>query len=177
MNKIRQLAIFAAVGFGCTYRTPEVHVPPTFSVVSPAGIDLTTVDVVARGERVSPEVAAHVKETVREILVGAVPQKEATSARLHVSARVEIYRSEDWVANAGRVDGCGAVPVVLAAPAGAKIEDESLAVELSIELDGRQYHGRGAARKEGSVYASARRRALAVALEQALENAAKQPTP
>ena len=50
-------------------------------------------------------------------------------------------------------------------------------VSLPMELDGRQYHGRGAAQKEGSVYASARRRALAVALEQALENAVKQPTP
>jgi hypothetical protein len=46
-----------------------------------------------------------------------------------------------------------------------------LSVDITITRDGRTFVGHGSADKRGSIYAPARKRALAVALDQALASA------
>lgn len=161
--------------FGCTYRTPEVHLPAAFPGFRADGLELGNVVVQDRGKEVSPEAAFNVRRTVREMLVDAAAERATSTEPTRVTVQVDVQRSEDWITNAGRVDGCGAVPFLVAAPTGTKIEDEALSVEVEVETNGRRFRGRGAGHKDGSVYASARRRALAVALDQALANAATHP--
>lgn len=135
--------------FGCTYRTPEVHLPSTFSGFRGDQLELVDVAVHDHGKDVSPETALNVKSTVREMLVGAAADRATSSDPPRVTGRVNITRSEDWMANidnAGKVDGCGAVaalPFMVAVPLGAKTEDEALVVELDIERSGRHFWGRG----------------------------------
>jgi hypothetical protein len=54
------------------------------------------------------------------------------------------------------------------APFGLVLERERLAVELRMDVGGKTLVGRGAANELGSLYSSARRKALAVALRRAL---------
>jgi hypothetical protein len=173
---MQRLLPFAFVAmFGCTYRTPDVHLPAAFPGFRADALELSSVVVHAHGQEVSSETAFNVRRTVREMLVDAASDRATSSQATRVTVRVDVQRSEDWVYNAGRTDGCGAVPFVFAAPTGTKIEDEALSVEVEIETNGRHFWGRGDAHKDGSLYAPARRRALAVALDEALANAAKHP--
>lgn len=57
-------------------------------------------------------------------------------------------------------------------PLGFTIEEQSASVDVSLDVGGRNDVGHGSARKRGSIYASARRRALAAALDAALADAA-----
>ncbi|MCA9643462.1 MAG: hypothetical protein KC492_22340 [Myxococcales bacterium] len=63
-------------------------------------------------------------------------------------------------------------PLLVAAPAGAMIEASDLTVDVDLEAGGQTFHGHGEANKNGSLYVDARRRALAVALDRALKDAA-----
>jgi hypothetical protein len=60
-------------------------------------------------------------------------------------------------------------------PAGMVYEEQALEVDLTVERDGHTWAGHGAAHRGGSIYAHARRRALAAAIDRALADAATRP--
>jgi hypothetical protein len=168
--KLRALVL--VVLLGCTYRTPQVHVPTAFLAGGSESVDVTDVVVLDRGEPAQPEVAKAVAESLRDMLDADASDRRPHPASTRMSLRVNLLASRDWVASAGRTDGCGAAAVVLVAPTGLKIEDAEVAIDAAVESNGHRYSGSGMAQKDGSIYVSARRRSLAVALNGALTAAA-----
>lgn len=161
-------ALLATRAFGCAYATPKVHLPETLPTLSAARADVTVAD---GAKSVPATLAADVRDDVTSILRTTGREGAATPAAVRIA--VDVRGSEDYVANAGSNDGCGAVGVGLAAPTGTKIGRQSLGVVVRIDDGARRFEGRATAEEEGSVYAPARRRALAVAIDRALADAAR----
>ncbi|MCA9592369.1 MAG: hypothetical protein KC776_03635 [Myxococcales bacterium] len=158
--------------FGCTYATPKVHAPERSAQLSKHRLELTEVTVVNNGVEVPKEIAAYVHEATQEILEDAAPPHPGSRAA-KMSVHVDLKDEQNYPAIVGAHDGCGAVPLLVAAPAGVKLESAKLSVDVAVETDGKRLRGHGEAEKEGSLYVDARRRALAVALDRALADATK----
>jgi hypothetical protein len=169
---------FVLVGthaFGCAYRTPSVNVPAGLHAVAPEGFDLAAVTVVSSKADVTllgTHVPADVAKEVGELLAPSARVRASTAGAAKIRVDVDLGRADDFIEEAGHDDGCGAMGVIIAAPAGATIENDRVAVDVTVEAGGKTLHGHGEAGKDGSVYAHARRRALAVALDRALAQAA-----
>lgn len=137
---------------GCAYRTPEINVPTSLHDGREA-----TVHVDVRGVDDARAVQA---ETERLLAgVGGV-----------VHAHVTIEETNRYALRALSEDGVavfGLWPVAF----GMTYESETVDVDIEIEVGGRTVRGHGQAEKDGSLYASARRRALAAALNSALAHA------
>lgn len=146
--------LLALVTLGCAYRTPAVHVPDQLEEV-PGPRDAS--DITVRGAT-DAEAERDVQATARKLLdgVGGI-----------VHMRVVLEERDDYANNALSKDGIavfGLWPVAF----GMIYESETIAVDVEIEAHGRFYRGHGEAKKEGGLYAHARRRALAAALDRAL---------
>lgn len=155
----------------CTYATPSVHMPDALPNFSAEGLTLGDVKVVNNGKEVPPVVTAHVREATREILAKAADDRdEAGRAKIDVS--VDLQEDKDLFAHVGQQDGCAALPLPFLVLGGVKTESAKLTVDVTVRARGRTFQGHGVGHKEGSIYIAARRRALAVALDRALSDAA-----
>ncbi len=155
-------------GVGCAYRTPRVDAPRSLPplVVGDVWVD--------DGLEPAPaDVTSSVREDVGQILAKASKDRTSENGVSPVTVRVQLGAREDYIANAGRVDGCGAASYALTVPAGTKTDSDSVWVAVAFTSGGRSYQGYGVGTKAGSVYVPARRRALAVALNDALARAAQ----
>ncbi len=158
---------FAFALTGCAYRIPETHVPtPIADEVATSPIDIT-VDA-ARGE-VDSKTAQSVRDDTVAILAGAGARPRDAGARMHVHVRLVARRDANDALNEDGFAVFGLWPVVF----GMVCERQELTVDVTIDADGRAITGHGAAEKLGGIYAPARRRALAVALDAALADAAR----
>lgn len=88
-----------------------------------------------------------------------------------VSTRV-VIEDESSIDDAMKHDGLAAV-ALLAAPFGFVMSRARVSVDVTIERDGKTLVGHGTAERLGSIYAPARKRAIAVALERAIANASE----
>lgn len=155
-----RFALLAALlATGCAYRTPDVHVPSALATAPTLERDITVID--AR--------TAIDDHTVDEV------RAEATSLLAHtggavVHAQVVLEDHRNYADHAINEDGIavfGLWPVAF----GMTYESEKVDVDVDVEANGRVFHGHGEAEKDGSLYAHARRRALAAAFDRALASA------
>jgi hypothetical protein len=125
--------------------------------IAPRALDDAEVTVIDGAHHADQEVAAEVKAR------GAA----GGSARVHV--HVELGDRRD-IFDAMREDGI-AVIYLMFTPLGLVFERQKLSVNVVVETGGRTFEGRASAEKLGSIYARARRRALADAIDKALADA------
>jgi len=156
----------------CTYRTPDVHYPEGLPAIDPARLALTKVSVYdeGRGAAVTePETLGEVQRDLDEVLAKAVRKRGNVGSDAKAKINVRLYK-HGGMSDAVSRDGCAAVGYVTS-PSGQVTEWEELAVDLTLDVEGRTYRGTGRAEKIGSIYVDARRRALATALDIALAQA------
>lgn len=168
------LVALAPLVVGCAYRTPATRVPAALSTAVPATvapIDVSVSD--ASGALDAPTAAAVREQAARLLAEAARSGVPGADARVHV--HVELLERRD-ASDSLRQDGFaifGLWPVVF----GMVCERQKLAVDVEVESGGRTLEGHGTADKLGGIYAPARRRALAVALNEALADAARSGEP
>jgi hypothetical protein len=168
------LLVLAVTMTGCAFRTPTPTVPRAIAgdAPPPAHLQVTSIDVQARGGTVDEATTSAVRAQTAKILADAA-RKSCTGdgpATVHVTVTLGEYVDE--LASAVYHDGFAYLGWVVGAPAGLTYERQELGVEVTITRGGRTFTGHGQAEKEGSIYARARKRALAVALDRALADAA-----
>lgn len=161
------------LGTGCAYQTPAAHIPAAMPAIAPGSLDVTEVTVVDAKHEVDDETVAGVRRETTEILVKAAKERGALAAPGHttVHAHVTLEERRNFAEDALHQDGIaifGLWPMAF----GMVNAQQRLSVEVEVETNGRTFHGRGSAEKAGSLYSDARRRALAVALDRALADAA-----
>lgn len=166
-------ALFGARGLGCAYRTPDVHIPVSLPAIDPARIDVEKVTVVdeARGAPpVDDAVVRDLRKDTLDVLTKAVSAHGDRDVHSGVAAKAKVdvhLYAHGGLDTAVKEDGCAAVGYA-GAPAGQDIGWEQIGVDITLDVEGQTYRGHGSAEKAGSIYAEARRRALAVALDRAL---------
>lgn len=156
----------------CTYRTPDVHYPEGLPAIDPARLALTKVTVYdeGRGAAVTePDTVGEVQRDLDEVFAKAVRKRGTTGSDAKAKINVRLF-AHGGMSDAVSRDGCAAVGYVTT-PSGQATEWEELAVDLTLDVEGRTYRGTGRAEKIGSIYVDARRRALATALDIALAQA------
>ncbi len=170
MRRCVLVAFVLSIASGCAYRTPPVNVPPAMPPIGAHQLeaDVTVVD----GDTPLPEeVVFDVRKRTDELLRSAAARRRG-SEHARVRVHVVIQDEVNGLARAMSHDGMAA----LAAPTlllGFAYERATIAVDVRIETDdGCAFTGHGEAEKDGSIYARARRRALAAALDRALTAAA-----
>jgi hypothetical protein len=157
---------------GCAYRTPAAHLPPAIPAIAPGALDVSDVTVVDARGPIDDETVAHVQRDTAAILVRAANERvgPAAGGGAVVHAHVTLEERANFLDNAMREDGF-AVMGILPVPFGIKYEQAKLSVDVEVERNGQIFRGHGTAEKMGGIYARARRRALAVALDRALASA------
>ena len=164
------VAVVAAASTGCAYRTPAVALRDPIPALAPCAIDVDEVVVVSKNGD-PPPAADVIRRETGEILADAAEARGVTGAPARVDIRVEVAERngfEQALAEDGfAVFGLPTVALGLA------VQRAEVSVEVTLQARGRTFSGRGAATRRGSIYASARRRALAVALDEALADAAR----
>jgi len=156
------LAAAALLASGCAYRTPNVTLPPEVPAIEPSAVSVEGAD------DLDPDTVADLRGKTEQLLAHA-SRRHTGHAR--VCVHVVLEKDVDALSNAMHQDGMAAmaVPALLL---GTSFQYARVAVDLAIETeDGRVLYGRGEATKDGSLYAAARKRALAVALDRALADA------
>ena len=167
--------VLAIAGSGCAFRTPTPSIPPSLAgdAAPPARVTVAAVNVTSAEGDVDSETRVAVRAQTEKILADAA-RKNATGGETPVvRAEIELGVFEDYAASAMARDGMAVFPYLMLAPAGVTFERQRLTVRLQIERDGRRFEGTGSADKEGSISAPARKRALAVAIHEALADAAR----
>jgi hypothetical protein len=140
--------------------------------VAPGALDVNDVTVIDAQGPVDDATVAGVRAEAAQILAKAARARPAPAAEggAVVHAHVTLEQHEHFFENALRQDGFaifGMWPV----PLGMVVDRQKLSVDVEVERNGRTFRGHGTAEKDGSIYAPARRRALAVALDRALADA------
>lgn len=167
------IALLCTRAVACTYRTPDVHYPEGLPAIDPARLELTKVSVYdeGRGAPVTDSgIVGEVQRDLDEVFAKAVRKRGTTGSDAKAKVVVRLF-AHGGISDAVSRDGCAAVGYVTA-PSGQVTEWEELAVDLTLDVEGRTYRGTGRAEKIGSIYVDARRRALATALDIALAQAA-----
>lgn len=132
---------------------------------------LDDIDVRAPNRTLDAATVAEVRAETAAILDRASIARGGSPAG-RVRVRVELVERRDYASEALQQDGFaifGLWPVIV----GMVSEREKLSVDVTIDDAGRTLEGHGTSEKLGGLYAPARRRALAVALDTALADAAR----
>ena len=166
--------LLALAAAGCAFRTPTPHVPAAIAgdAPPPADLKVAVVDVVARSGKIDAETAGAVRAQTAKILADAARKSATGDGPAEVRVTVSLGEHVDYADHSMKQDGIAVFPWLLMWPAGVKFERQELAVDVVIVRGGRTFIGHGEADKEGSIYARARKRALAVAIDRALADAA-----
>jgi hypothetical protein len=171
MRFLRSLFVVALATTGCAYATPTTHIPAAMPAIDPYSFDVTGVTVVDHSHGGDPEVAADVRHETAIILLRAAKRRGGESGPTRVTVNVELIEKSD-IRDALAHDGIaifGFWPV----PFGMVTGRERLKVDVTVFTNGRSFVGHGSANRIGSIYAPALRRSLAVALDEALADAAR----
>jgi hypothetical protein len=163
----------SAVLSGCAYQTPAAHIPAGMPAIAPSTLEVSDVTVIDAKRPIDDETVAGVRRDTAAILQKAAKERGALArpGSTVVHAHVTLEEDVDFADRALKQDGIaifGLWPVLL----GMKHERQKLSVDVEVETNGHLYKGHGTADKGGGLYSRARRRALAVALDRALADAA-----
>ena len=165
---MRNVLVMALVT-GCAFRTPKVVMPASIPAIAAAELDVADVTFTDPEGASDPETTAAARCDITSILIRAAKARPATTGAARFRVRVVLQDRHD-IYDSMRVDGL-AVIGFLFAPFGMVLEREHLSVELTLESGGQTLVGHGSANESGSIYVSARRKALAIALRRALTDA------
>lgn len=149
---LRFLALLLLVT-GCAFRTA--------SVSAPEPLRLTHVEV--RSRSYDEDVQAAYDRTARMLRTSKRPQAEASVA-------VDLGKTDDYLSFLHQ-DGIALWFLIWPMLGGMVTEREHVGVDVVVTSHGRLLRGHGEAEKEGSIYAPAQKRALALALGRALRDA------
>lgn len=155
---------------GCAYRTPVVHVPE--SAMARAAPEITV-------ENLDPDQDPAIMERARldtlQMLRSARSDDEASADRLRVKLVLGAHDGFfEGGARAMSHDGCaviGIAPLYASTLTGLAHATRTVTVRVAVERDGNTRVGEATVEKRGSIYAPADRRAIAAALNLALERA------
>jgi hypothetical protein len=170
----RSLLLLAACAVtGCAFRTPTPYLPRQIAgdARPPAHLQVTSIEVRTREGVVDPETAAAVRAETAKILADAARKSSTGDGPATVRVTVSLGKYTDDNAPAFRRDGFAFLGWMVIAPAGLTYEHQALSVDVTVTRGGLTFTGHGEAEMEGSIYARARKRALAVALDRALAKA------
>jgi hypothetical protein len=118
-----------------------------------------------------PEADADVRVKTAKILADAARKSRSGDGPAVVRVKVSLG---EYVNDSGRYVAEMALGFwLLAAPAGLTYDRQALSVDLAVTRGGRTFSGHGEAESRGGLYAPARKRALALALDRALADAAR----
>jgi hypothetical protein len=168
---------FAVTAAGCAFRVASPSLPHALAgdAAPPAHLEITAIDV--EGEAAAePGVVEQVRADVRKMLAGAARASCTGDGPVLVHISVRLGEYVNTMDEALRQDGFAGLGYV-AYPFGATYEVQKLAVDVAVTRAGHTFEGHGEAEKEGSIYAHARERALGVALDRALADAAASRRP
>jgi hypothetical protein len=166
---VSSLVVIAASSLGCAYRTPSAHVPAPIAPLDPKTLELTDFTVVEGAHDASPELAAKLRQEAAEILAVAAAPGAVSGKPSRVHVHVDVERRRD-IFDTMREDGMAAM-VLFVLPLGVDMGRARVSVDVTVDTGGRTYKGHGTGDKLGSIYARPLRRALAVALDDALSHA------
>jgi hypothetical protein len=149
---------------GCAYRTPPVHFARSIEL-APEHLDVSTIAVLRDGSTPPEREVEEIDRWATEILQTAARERGSRDdAPARVWLRVEV--EPQW--HPPGMDPLSAGVVMIALALGLAPECREVSVVLELESQGRLAGGRGSGRACGGIYAPARRRALALALDDAL---------
>lgn len=162
-------AVTGSASTGCVYRTPKAHLPASLPSVAASELCIAGITVEDAEGPLDPQKEAAVQGEAGSILTKAIQSRggEAGPGRVSAHVRLGVTGSID---DSVRKDGIAAM-AYLYAPFGLVIERQEVDVDVTLQTRGRSFTGHGHADRLGSIYAHARRRALAVALDRALADA------
>jgi hypothetical protein len=159
---------------GCAFRTPAASLPPVIAGggPAPARVSVMWVHVASTAGKVDRETDAEVCDRTVQILDDAAKRSATGDGLAEVRVKVVLGPDQRDIPRL-KNDGIGLMPLLPVFLSGVIYERQSVSVALSVRREGHTFMGRGEAWKDGSIYASARDRALAVALDRALADAAR----
>ncbi|NOU30835.1 MAG: hypothetical protein HOO96_23295 [Polyangiaceae bacterium] len=157
-------------GAGCAYRTPVVHVPE--SAMARAAPEITV-------ENLDPDQDPAIMERARldtlQMLQSARRDDRASADHLRVNLVLGAHNGFfEGGARAMSHDGCaviGVAPLYASTLTGLAHATRTVTVRVTVERAGQTKVGEATLEKRGSIYAPADRRAIAAALNLALERA------
>jgi hypothetical protein len=167
------LPVLSLVASGCAFQTPTPNLPPAIAGEGrpPAQLEVASVDVVSTKGTLDPEVAGEVRARTAKIFADAARKSRSGDGAAVVRVKVSLG---EYVDDTGRYIANMALGFwLLAAPAGLAYDRQALSVDLTVTRGGRTFSGHGEAESRGGLYAPARKRALALALDRALADAAR----
>ncbi|MEM6790780.1 MAG: hypothetical protein AAF715_24890 [Myxococcota bacterium] len=160
---------------GCSYGVPPIEVPahlPPLGAIDRAASQVVVTDL---REDLDPEDAEEVREEIAEILGEAIGPPAEHGAALRFYAQVSMlsgtFTGNNSDGSVWLLLGTPVLVVPLGAPLGLNIEYDEVAVNLVMDIGGDRFAGEGRAASWGSIYAPARHRALAKAVQIALLDA------
>jgi hypothetical protein len=172
---MRGLLLVLSLGAtACAFRTPAVTVPPAIAGDGqpPARVTVAWVHVDSTAGKVDRETDDDIQDRTIRILEEAAKKSRTGDGPAEFRVKVVLGPEQRDLPRL-RNDGIALMPLLPLFLAGVIYERQSVAVSVAIRRDGHTFTGRGEAWKDGSLYASARTRALAVALDRALADAAR----
>jgi hypothetical protein len=169
----RLLPLLSLATPGCVFSTPTPSVPPAIAGEGrpPAQLEVAGVDVVSTDGTSDPETVADVRARTAKILADAARKSRSGDGPAAVRVRVSLGEHVDYFGRFLAEMDFGIW--LFGAPAGLVYNRQALAVDLSVTRGGRTFSGHGEAERWGGLYAPARKRALAAALDRALADAAR----
>jgi hypothetical protein len=158
---------------GCVFGTPTPSVPPAIAGEGrpPARLEVAGVDVVSTEGTLDPEAVTEVRAKTAKILADAARKSRSGDGPAAVRVRVSLGEYVNYVGRYLAEMDFGIL--LFGAPAGLVYDRQALSVDLTVTRGGRTFSGHGEAERWGGLYASARKRALAAALDRALADAAR----
>jgi hypothetical protein len=173
---LQLLAILSLAAAGCAFRTPETNLPSAIAGdgPGPARLEVSSIDVGAiagtvdawTDNQVRDATSAILYRSARDSFLGDGPARVRVAVLLGGSIS-DFPDTKEW--------GRGVMlllPAFAVCLTGITYERQALSVSVSVTRGRRSFTGSGAAWRDGSLYAPALKRALAVALDRALSDAA-----
>jgi hypothetical protein len=155
---------------GCAYRVPVPQEAERVPSVAADDLMAATVTVSDGTQSLASADVLDIAAHTRELLASAVEEAAAGSSSARVTVVIAIDESHSYAESALSQDGI-AIFGLLPALFGMVIEEATISADVTFEKGGLVYHGHETAALEGSLFARARRRALAAALDRALASA------
>lgn len=143
---------------GCAYQTANVPVSQPLQVTS----------VAVNGPGANDDSVKVARERATHMIRRA--SRHAHGDAGAIAMNVTLDKPDDYLSFLSE-DGIALTLLVWPMLAGMVTERAKLGVDVAIESHGRTLHGHGDAQREGSIYAPAMKRALAVALSSAIASA------
>jgi hypothetical protein len=158
----------------CAYRVPEPVAPATIPAVASADVRGAVVEVSDSSKQLDAKDVLQMKQDAAVLLDGALRDGGHEGAT-RVRIEVDVVEHQNHAENALAQDGF-AIFGLWPALFGMVVDEATVTADVTIDHGGQSLRGSGKANRRGSLIAHARKRALAVAIDQALANARPEPT-